>query len=329
MVVMTLLLSAATYGLVKYGFGHRSSHVTHGTTTHHQPKAVPSTLPPTSITVKKNKLMGVSTVYPIPDRAKAFSTAVGRQPDIVEYYLPFGKVPFPASVAYELGQQHQLSLLQIDPRKLSLHAIATGKFDPWLHSFAKQVHTFGAQVAISFGHEMNGWWYSWCVPVNHTEAQVINMPKNFVAAWRHIHDVFQDEKATNVTWVWTITRNIQRLGWPTLSAWWPGNKYVDWVGMDGYFRVTGETFTDLFSEQLTFVRQLTSKPVLITETAVDGRDTDYASQVQQIFQGVTDPANGMIGFIWFDVNALAHWNIDHVKAMDKSVSQSISHFHYK
>ncbi len=326
MITMAVVLALALYGLIRVGFGH--PHHAPQPASRHQPHSQPSALPPGAITVKQDKLMGVSTVTPVTDRMQAFATAVGRQPDVVEYYLPFAKRPFPGTTAYELGKQNILSLIQLDPRKISLHAIARGKFDTYLHEFAGQVHQFGGRVALSFGHEMNGWWYSWCIPVKHTQAQVTTVPANFVAAWRHIHDVFQAEHASNVTWVWTISRNTQRLGWPPLSAWWPGSKYVDWIGMDGYFRQAGETFSDLFDAQLAVVGQITKKPLLITETAVSGANADYASQVKQIFAGVTDPANHMLGFIWFDIDADAHWNIDHVKALDTTVSKEISDYRY-
>ena len=47
-----------------------------------------------------------------------------------------------------------------------------------------------------FGHEMNGTWYSW--GYEHVPAAV------FVAAWRHIVNVFRAVGATNVTWMWTV-----------------------------------------------------------------------------------------------------------------------------
>ncbi len=51
-------------------------------------------------------------------------------------------------------------------------------------------------VILSFGHEMNGYWYSW--GYRHTS------PAMFVAAWRHIVTLFRAAGARNVTWLWTV-----------------------------------------------------------------------------------------------------------------------------
>ena len=75
--------------------------------------------------------------------------------------------------------------MQIDPTGVSLTAIASGHYDAYLRSYASAVKAFGRQVILSFGHEMNGSWYSW--GYRHTS------PAVFVAAWRHIVTVFRTE----------------------------------------------------------------------------------------------------------------------------------------
>ena len=51
--------------------------------------------------------------------------------------------------------------MQIDPTNISLAKIADGGYDSYLLSFANAVAAFRHSVIISFGHEMNGYWYSW------------------------------------------------------------------------------------------------------------------------------------------------------------------------
>ena len=50
------------------------------------------------------------------------------------------------------------------------------------------MRAFGEPVALSFGHEMNGDWYPW--GTKQTTAA------SFVAAWRHIYDLFAKAGAT-------------------------------------------------------------------------------------------------------------------------------------
>ena len=73
---------------------------------------------------------------------------------------------------------------------------------------------------------MNGDWYPWSESANGNSAG------QYVAAWRHVHDIFTEVGATNVTWVWSP--NTTYPGSIALSGLYPGDAYVDWVGIDAY-----------------------------------------------------------------------------------------------
>ncbi len=67
---------------------------------------------------------------------------------------------------------------------------------------------------------MNAGWFPWGVGTNG------NTTTDYVTAWRHIHDIFEQEGATNVRWVWAP--NVKP-GLPTPYAeLYPGDDYVDW-----------------------------------------------------------------------------------------------------
>ena len=82
-------------------------------------------------------------------------------------------------------------------------------------------------------------------------------------------DVFHSEGADNVTWLWTI--NQDRAGTGPITSWWPGAKYVTWVGIDGYYFRPTDTFASVFGSTIQQVRHLTRKPILLSETAVGPR----------------------------------------------------------
>jgi mannan endo-1,4-beta-mannosidase len=217
-----------------------------------------------------------------------FSQAVGRKPNLVLYYSHW-LVPFNlrfATVAAEHGAE---TIVQIAPRNVSLAGIANGQYDAYLRAYARAVKAFGRQVILSFGHEMNGYWYSW--GFTHTSAAT------FVSAWRHIVTVFREEGARNVTWMWTV--NIVGLPnrAPNPSPWWPGKSYVNWVGIDGYYRTSSSTFALVFGPTVADVRELTSDPILVAETAAEA-SVGQASKIADLFSGVR--AFGLLGFVWFD-----------------------------
>ena len=71
--------------------------------------------------------------------------------------------------------------------------------------------------------------------------------------------------AGNVTWLLTLNVGFPDSG--PVSAYWPGAAYVDWIGIDGYYVRPGATFKSVPAD-IRAVRKLTSKLVLISETAV-------------------------------------------------------------
>ena len=219
-------------------------------------------------------------------QVEQFAQAVGGQPNIVMYYSSWGE-PFSISYAQTARQHGATLLIDIDPTSTSCADIAAGQDDSFLQSYAESVKAFGQPVIISFGHEMNGTWYSW----GWTNTQ----PAAFVQAWRHIVDVFRQAGADNVTWLWSINAVASYEG--PLADYWPGASYVTWVGLDAYYYNVGDDFSSVFGSSIAAIRQVTDKPILIAETAI-GQVTGQAATIPGLFAGVS--ATGLLGFVWYD-----------------------------
>lgn len=217
-----------------------------------------------------------------------FAAATGVRPSIVSSYSGWG-VPFDTALAGEEHAAGATPLVQMDPQgpAVTVASIAAGRSDAYLRAFAGQVKAFRYPVVLSFGHEMNGDWYPW--GKGHAS------PAAFVAAWRHVVDVFRAQGAANVTWLWTV--NAVNASAAPLRQWWPGSGYVDWVGIDGYYYFPSDTFSWVFGRTITELRTFTSAPILIGETGV-GPNPDAAKQVTGLFAGVK--ADHLLGFVWFD-----------------------------
>ena len=65
-----------------------------------------------------------------------------------------------------------------------------------------------------------------------------------------------------MTWLWTVNiiNNTQHGKIPPPDPWWPGNSYVTWVGIDGYYLKSSWQFAPLFGPTIAAVRALTSNP---------------------------------------------------------------------
>ena len=229
-------------------------------------------------------------------KVRSFAAATGAHPSVVEVYRQFGG-PFSRTLACTISRDGALPLIDLDPARQPVRAIAAGRYDSFLRSYAQQAARFTFPLAISFGHEMNGDWYPW--------GGRNTSPADFIAAWRHIHQIFSSAGASNVTWVWTVAPRGARSS--SQAQWWPGAAYVNWVGLDAYYRKPTSTF-GLIAGSMAQVRTFTHKPVLITETAV-APGPHAARQVTSLFVGVASHP-GLIGFAWFDQDRKERWRLE-------------------
>jgi mannan endo-1,4-beta-mannosidase len=220
----------------------------------------------------------------------AFTKATEARPDIVMYYSGW-YVPFPRKFATTAADEGAVPLVQMDPTGVSIAAIASGGYDAYLSSYAETVRAYGHPVILSFGHEMNGGWYSW--------GYKKTSPKVFVAAWQHIVRLFRALGANNVTWLWTVNiiNDTPHGMIPRPARWWPGSSYVNWVGIDGYYLKSSWKFAPLFGPTISAVRALTLDPILIAETGAVPA-AGQPAKIADLFGGIGQ--YGLLGFVWFD-----------------------------
>jgi hypothetical protein len=224
--------------------------------------------------------------------------AGGVPPNMVEYYVNWTRAfdPGPVRAAYA---QHAVPVLSWEPwagaakgTKQPSYALGTiigGAHDAYIRSFAEAVKADRYPVALRFAHEMNGHWYPW------SESNGVNRPGQYVAAWKHVHDIFQQAGATNVIWVWApnTLRGADRV---SLKSLYPGDRYVDWAGLDAY-GVAERTAGELLNPSVRAIRAVTRKPLLITETGAQPGG-HKARWIASLFPWLTS-RHDVIGFIWF------------------------------
>jgi mannan endo-1,4-beta-mannosidase len=257
------------------------------------PGPLPVNLPPASASYLGVFTQGVPKSYA---SVTAFSSATGAKPDVVMYYSGW-YMPFPTSFANTAASNGAVPLVQMDPNGISVAAIAAGKYDGYLSEYAEAVRAYRHPVILSFGHEMNGSWYTW--------GYKKTSPAVFVAAWRHIVTLFRVLEARNVTWLWTVNiiNDTQRGTIPRPDQWWPGSSYVTWVGIDGYYLKPTWKFAPLFGPTIGAVRELTSDPILIAETGAVPASGQPA-KIADLFAGIR--SYGLLGFVYFDAANYSH-----------------------
>jgi mannan endo-1,4-beta-mannosidase len=244
----------------------------------------------------------------------AFAASAGKRPDLIGQYVAWGTSFDPQAVtaAWSYGALYYIAW---EPYDTSVQAIADGQSDGYITKFASAVRALNLPVVISFGHEMNGDWYPW--------GTAQTAAATFVAAWRHIHDLFIQAGASNVIWMWN-PNIINPVPQVQLQQYWPGPSYVDWVGITGYFPTSGpETFASLYGPTITEVRQFTTKPIIIAETSVETGPSDVQAVHSLVF-GVRHRPN-VLGFIWFDYNKDGvDWQVESRPAISTAMSSAIA-----
>ncbi|MEU6853063.1 glycosyl hydrolase [Actinacidiphila alni] len=224
--------------------------------------------------------------------------AGGVTPNMVEYYVNWtrGFDPGPVRAAYA---QHAVPVVSWEPWAGSakgtkqpgyaLGTIVDGRHDAYIRSFAEAVKADRYPIVLRFAHEMNGHWYPWAEPNG------INKPGQYVAAWKHVHDIFQQVGADNVIWVWA-PNTLRGADDISLKSLYPGDAYVDWVGLDAY-GVAEHSAGELLNPSVKAIRAVTRKPLLITEAGArpGGRKAPYIAS----FFAWLRARHDVIGFIWF------------------------------
>jgi mannan endo-1,4-beta-mannosidase len=236
-------------------------------------------------------------------QVKAFTAGTGVKPRVLVYYSGWPE-SFRVGFAATAAKDGAVPLVQMNPTGISIAAIAAGHYDNYLSAYAEAVRAYRHPVILSFGHEMNGYWYSW--GSTHTS------PAAFVAAWRHIVTLFRRMGTENVTWLWTVNTFHKQSGVPSPSPWWPGSSYVNWVGIDGYYTTSSSVFASVFGPTIVAVRTVTRDPILIAETSA-APASDQPAKIANLFAGVH--LYGLLGFVWFDSVSKVDWRLNSPAAL--------------
>lgn len=187
-----------------------------------------------------------------------------------------------------------------------------GAFDDYLHQYAKDIVATGLPLGIRFNHEMNGVWYPWSETDGKGASLNGNNVGDYVKVWKHVHDIFQAEGANSlVAWIWSpnIVNNLptSHKSQEFLAALYPGDDYVDWVGLSGYLRPPYKedndfTFDYTFKQSLDQLRALTTKPIMLAEVGASETDGHKSAWITSFFDAMTKPENSdIIGFAWFNL----------------------------
>jgi mannan endo-1,4-beta-mannosidase len=188
-----------------------------------------------------------------------------------------------------------------------LQAIAEGSFDRYIRGSAEAAARVREPMFISFAHEMNLSDSPWGAGLG------TNTPGEYIRAWRHVVSIFRAEGAENVRWVWAP--NVQCEGSCPFSPFFPGEKWVDWVGLDAYNGGQSDKshwrqFSEILGQSYDDLAALSSKPLMVGETASVEAGGSKAQWILNLGRSLITRFPRVRVLVWFDRVKEADWRIN-------------------
>lgn len=278
--------------------------------------------------------------YPITDnRLQAVEEETGLKPDIIVFFLQW---PDPADAAASdfpheslevIRQRGAVPCITWEPMYykdgkeiiITYAQLLNGEYDQYIRRFAEGAMEWGKPVLIRFAHEMNIKRYHWGTEENDYG------PKNptlYKKMFRYVVERFRKTGARNVLWVFCPNAESvpnasydPSASWNILSKYYPGDTYVDILGVDGYnWGTTQEkerhgwdsrwkTFGEIFEPPCRELRTVApSKPLIVFETATTlhgGNKTKWIQDAISVSEKL-----GIEGIVWFQSNKELDWRIN-------------------
>ena len=206
-----------------------------------------------------------------------------------------------------------------DGTNIAWSSIAAGDHDALIEEKAQRVAALNQPVLLVFGHEANGRvgpFEPGVSTASHIDSKA-GSEQDFVDAWRHIHDVFARQQVDNVSWVWVMTRSPFEGEALQADLLFPGNEYVDWVGLDPYnFFHQQKSWTEMEQLMAGFTSWVNSREVeqpwllgewgTVEDPAEPGRKAQWLSNAADYFE--SEPRIKAI--VHFDSSPQNNWLYD-------------------
>lgn len=203
----------------------------------------------------------------------------------------------------------------VNQPRYRLRAIMRGYHDREIKRWAQQLKAFGREIFFRPMCEMNGNWTSWSGTVNG------NRPSEYIYAWRHVFNVFKNERATNVKFVWSPNRDASySAAENTFNTYYPGSSYVHYVGINGYnwgrlystptWTSEWQSFDAIFGYSYRVFTRRTNKWLIISETGSTEIGGHKSSWTKDLMYRLRYSYGRIRAVYFFNLNKETDWRIE-------------------
>lgn len=253
--------------------------------------------------------------------AAHYAAAFGHEPAIIHYYQDLVHKPdFDAPKMSEIVAGGAIPLVSwelddytggVTQPAYSNLSFSRGDHDAALIAWLTSAATWGKPFVLRFFWEMNGGDYPW--GYNHNG----NSPGSFIDAWRYVAQLVYDHAhlAQNL---WCPAIDFPVWNQLPFELLWPGDRFVDNVGLDGYNNPASQThvpngawisFEDVIRPCLDRLLQMphVPKPVILAEVGCHKTGGDRAAWIQDM--GVSLQTMNVQALVWWN-NVLGNGSLD-------------------
>lgn len=262
-------------------------------------------------------------------RLTSWESQVGKPVSLVMFFHYWIEGDFPTSLMNTIRNHGSIPVVSWEPfdesgqQDTSWGRIASGGQDGYVRKWAQDSKAWGHPYFLRFSWEMNGYWNPYA-----------NQYENYIPMWKHVRDVFNQEGASNVTWVWCP--NIEGYSTRPMEKFYPGSDSVDWVCMDGYNFGTSQSwsswqsFGDLFSATYSKLGSIApQKPIMIGEFASGENGGVKPDWIRDAFMTqIPNKFPNVKAIVWFDINKETDWRVNSSEASRIAYAQSIASNYY-
>lgn len=183
----------------------------------------------------------------------------------------------------------------------SYDTILSGYWNSYIEKFAADAKKYGGPVILIPFSEMNGDWFPWSGTLNG------NTPQKSILAYRFLHSKFKG--VTNVKFGWAPNSgSVPNTAGNQLEQYYPGDAYVDYVGVDGFnFGNPWLSFDQVMGDTLKRL-SVYNKPIyLFSFASADG--PQKAAWMKDAFEVQMPKYPLLDGWIWFNEKKERDWRV--------------------
>lgn len=257
-----------------------------------------------------------------PIQMKKFEKEIGKKVAIANYYRGWDELDSPDVVSQlqTLNQNDWTPMVSANPYFSSkcdtseneniYQKIANGECDTLIQNIANNFKAYKKPVFFRFAWEMNIDTIAWSIQSTYST------PPQYIHAWQHMHDIFTKTGAQNVKWVFAV--NVEKSSSIPIASLYPGDMYVDWVGIDGYnwgntqSWSKWESFDRIFGPTYIRLTQIApNKPLMLSEFNSADSGGDKAAWLKDMLDGeIPLKYTKVDAIVFFNENKLSQENVD-------------------